>query len=149
MDTQTAESERLKELLKQFYREDIGDEFADVAPVENVNTWTTQDMIDFARFVEKHKANESENKEAPASAVEALVSGSDGTDELCNALYGRKAKPEDYLGGSDAKMLKDAAKVVKAARKIKHWDDTGRNSEGMVVSAKHVRLLWKALPEEH
>jgi hypothetical protein len=32
----------------------------------------------------------------------------DGTDRLCRALYGA-AKPADYLGGSDAKMLHDAA----------------------------------------
>lgn len=33
----------------------------------------------------------------------------DGTDRLCLALYGRKAKPRDYLGGSNARMLHDAA----------------------------------------
>lgn len=33
----------------------------------------------------------------------------DGTERLCQALYGRKATPRDYLGGSDAKMLHDAA----------------------------------------
>ena len=33
----------------------------------------------------------------------------DGTDRLCRALYGRKATARDYLGGSDAKMLHDAA----------------------------------------
>ncbi len=33
----------------------------------------------------------------------------DGTDNLCHALYGRAALPADYLGGSQAKMLHDAA----------------------------------------
>lgn len=33
----------------------------------------------------------------------------DGTERLCQALYGRKAAPRDYIGGSDAKMLHDAA----------------------------------------
>jgi hypothetical protein len=33
----------------------------------------------------------------------------DGTDRLCMALYGRLSEAEDYLGGSDAKMLHDAA----------------------------------------
>ena len=36
----------------------------------------------------------------------------DGTERLCQALYGRKAKPADYLGGSDAKMLHDAADLI-------------------------------------
>jgi len=33
----------------------------------------------------------------------------DGTERLCQALYGRKATARDYVGGSDAKMLHDAA----------------------------------------
>lgn len=34
-------------------------------------------------------------------------------------------------------------KVVDAARRIRHWHDSG--ADGMVVSAEHVRLLWEAL----
>ena len=33
----------------------------------------------------------------------------DGTDALCLALYGLPAEPRDYLGGSEARMLHDAA----------------------------------------
>lgn len=33
----------------------------------------------------------------------------DGTGRLCRALYGRKATARDYVGGSEAKMLHDAA----------------------------------------
>lgn len=33
----------------------------------------------------------------------------DGTERLCRALYGRKASARDYVGGSDARMLHDAA----------------------------------------
>ena len=33
----------------------------------------------------------------------------DGTDRLCRVLYGRGARPQDYLGGLDARMLHDAA----------------------------------------
>ena len=39
----------------------------------------------------------------------------DGTDRLCRALYGRDAKPRDYLGGSEARMLYDAAERIEAA----------------------------------
>lgn len=38
-----------------------------------------------------------------------VKSDKDGTERLCQALYGRSAKPADYLGGSNAKMLHDAA----------------------------------------
>lgn len=33
----------------------------------------------------------------------------DCTDQLCRTLYGRGARPADYLGGSNATMLHDAA----------------------------------------
>ncbi len=33
----------------------------------------------------------------------------DGTDRLCRALYGRDAEVRDWLGGSEARMLHDAA----------------------------------------
>jgi hypothetical protein len=36
----------------------------------------------------------------------------DGTERLCLALYGRKPQPRDYLGGSEARMLHDAASAL-------------------------------------
>jgi hypothetical protein len=36
----------------------------------------------------------------------------DGTDRLCWALYGHAPKAQDYLGGSEAKMLHDAADEI-------------------------------------
>jgi hypothetical protein len=42
----------------------------------------------------------------------------DGTGQLCHALYGRKAEPRDYLGGSESRMLQDAARVIEASRKV-------------------------------
>lgn len=45
-----------------------------------------------------------------------------GTDKLCMALYGRPAQPRDYLGGSDAKMLHDAAEVIAALAKLLDCD---------------------------
>lgn len=43
-------------------------------------------------------------------------------------------------------------KVLDASRCIRHWHDTLWNpetqqTEGMVVSAEHVRLLWAAIHE--
>ena len=32
----------------------------------------------------------------------------DGADRLCMVMHGRMAKPEDYVGGCDSKMLHDA-----------------------------------------
>lgn len=42
----------------------------------------------------------------------------DGTDRLCMALYGRPAKPADFLGGADAKMLHDAATRIADLQKM-------------------------------
>ena len=41
----------------------------------------------------------------------------DGTDKLCQALYGRAPEPQDYLGGGEAKMLHDAANEIEQLRK--------------------------------
>lgn len=75
-----------------------------------------------------------------------MMSKYDGTDSLCLALYGRVAEPKDYLDGSNAKMLYDAAAVVAAARCIRHWHDSG--DDGMVASADHIHQLWDTLPSE-
>lgn len=42
----------------------------------------------------------------------------DGTERLCRAVYGRKAAARDYLGGSDAKMLHDAADRIAELKEI-------------------------------
>ena len=41
----------------------------------------------------------------------------DGTDRLCQVVYGRSPKAEDYLGGSNAKMLHDAADKIEELKK--------------------------------
>jgi hypothetical protein len=64
---------------------------------------------------------------APSSV--APCSASDGTDLLCFALYGRRAEPTDWIGGSEAKMLRDAAKEIAVLRSralvavdaVGHW----------------------------
>lgn len=68
--------------------------------------------------------------------------GSDGTDKLCRALYAREATPADYLGGSEAKMLHDAAAVitrlreeVKLARKDHRRSCRQRDRERDVLSS--------------
>ena len=38
----------------------------------------------------------------------------------------------------------EAEALLAAARCIRHWHDTGRDNEGMIVSSKHVRELWTA-----
>ncbi|NIO74642.1 MAG: hypothetical protein GTN69_01845 [Armatimonadetes bacterium] len=41
-----------------------------------------------------------------------------GTDRLCRALYGREARPRDYLGGSSAWMLHDAATRIERLQAV-------------------------------
>ncbi len=50
------------------------------------------------------------------------------------------------ISQAQAQTMREALAVVDAARCIQHWHDRmiGQD-EGMVVSAEHVRLLWKAL----
>jgi hypothetical protein len=50
-------------------------------------------------------------------ASEQGAGGKDGTDVLCEAVYQRPAEPRDYLGGSQANMLHDAAKELQRLRK--------------------------------
>ena len=40
----------------------------------------------------------------------------DGTERLCRILYGRKSEPPDYIGGSNARMLHDAATEIESLR---------------------------------
>jgi len=40
----------------------------------------------------------------------------DGTEKLCNALYARKSTASDYLGGSDSRILHQAANTISALR---------------------------------
>lgn len=49
---------------------------------------------------------------AEAEAWHRDSKGEDGTDKLCRAVYGREATPRDYLGGSEARMLHDAAALI-------------------------------------
>ena len=48
-----------------------------------------------------------------------MQSKKDGTDQLCELLYGRKASPRDYLGGSEAQMLFDAVAEIENLRRWK------------------------------
>ena len=70
----------------------------------------------------------------------------DGPRALWAALYGRPLTDAEWLIGTQARMLYDAARVIVAARCIRHWHDSG--IDGMVVSAEHVRRLWEVLPAD-
>ena len=65
-------------------------------------------------------SNESTTKPAsedrsPRCAV-APCSALDGTARLCRTLYLRKEEPRDYIGGSEARMLHDAAEEIERLR---------------------------------
>jgi len=51
---------------------------------------------------------------------EPILTPIDGTEALCQALYNRKATPRDYLGGSDALMIWDAARLINKFREFIH-----------------------------
>ena len=55
--------------------------------------------------------NKPESVEKPLIAPSLLTEGLgwDGTERLCRVLYGRSPLVADYVGGSNAKMLHDAA----------------------------------------
>ena len=49
----------------------------------------------------------------------------DGTDKLCHALYKRKAKATDYIGGIDARILYDgAARITELEAEIERLRHT-------------------------
>jgi hypothetical protein len=62
------------------------------------------------------------------------VRDDDGTERLCRALYGRKAKASDYLGGSQARMLHDAADRIEAVEPLPGWRWTEARKGGSIVS---------------
>lgn len=51
-----------------------------------------------------------------APGVKAHGSWPDGTERLVQALHGRKALPPDYIGGSQARMLHEAADRIEGAK---------------------------------
>ena len=58
--------------------------------------------------------------------------------------YSSKQALDIVTLGQEVGRLREALEDhVRAAECIRHWHDT-LGAEGMVVSAKHVRLLWKA-----
>ena len=67
----------------------------------------------------------------------------DGTERLCLAVYGRPAQPRDFLGGSNAHMLHDAADVIAKLRLERENDApvkrATRRAEVAQASAFHRR----------
>jgi hypothetical protein len=66
-----------------------------------------------------------------ASELKAML-GMDGTERLCRTLYGRDPIASDFLGGSNAKMLHDAADKLQEL-KIAVWNARAQN-EGSIVA---------------
>lgn len=63
-------------------------------------------------------AKSAEDKLWPPTAAddtEGVARKLDGLDRLSRALYGRKPNAQEYLGGSDAKILHDAADALTPA----------------------------------
>lgn len=78
----------------------------------------------------------------------------DGTERLCRVLYGRSAQVQDYIGGSNAKMLHDAArritevqdKLYGYARAVLHGGSIGFDDAHKVLTdGGH----WKKHDGEH
>lgn len=66
------------------------------------------------RFFEDLKGRE--NPEVQDGSPVARLD--DGLDRLGRAVYGRPPKPGEWLGGSDARILHDAADKLEAAQKL-------------------------------
>lgn len=75
MDTETIENERFRDMAKAYVQGVRNSDPLQREAIED-GRLSSEDMIDRMEiyYREMAKANESENKEAPASAVEALVS---------------------------------------------------------------------------
>ena len=82
----------------------------DLATQEGDERLDTRPMDAAYHHRKREEATQLERaKEKLQAAVQEGAAQPDGTDRLCRALYGRNATPKDYLGGSQAKMLHDAA----------------------------------------
>jgi len=78
----------------------------------------------------------------------------DGTGRLCLILYGSRAMPEHYIGGSDARMLYDAAFRLSELEELMneaceltadedHWPNDGREIKKFVYLARSMAELKK------
>jgi len=80
----------------------------------------------------------------------------DNLDELCEVLYERRPKAADYLGGSDAQILKDATTEILTLRKeneeLKKENDREEKHQKMIAVAEEYLLKLKnelpSTPEE-
>lgn len=98
-----------------------------IAEVAAENGWTLDYLRDKPRVVRLH-IPERVLVEGPKDVVWAYMAAnrpsatepeavSDGVDALCRAVYRRDPRPGDYLGGSQARMLYDAANALAAAER--------------------------------
>ena len=66
----------------------------------------------------------------------------DGTDKLCLAVYGRMPCARDYLGGSESKMLYDAAAALTSAKRVLQ-----AIVDGQVIGADCAELAMQCLED--
>ena len=106
----------------------------------------------FNRLMEDERPQRSEG---PRVATGYNSKEGDGADRLCKALYGRKPKAKDYLGGSDAVMLYDAAsKIHRLTQQLQFNEASVATAalealEGLENGNYHeVRSILKTLCEE-
>lgn len=79
----------------------------------------------------------------------------DGTDRLCRVLYNRRAKPQDYIGGSESPMLHDAAdrleRVKAAEAEVERQEQRCDDLEGALrlMEARIIGLRAKVDRADH
>lgn len=90
-------------------------------------------------------------KEAAESSVTRLTREREELQQKYDKVWNESSlvvvRAEGYLTRAEtAERERDQAReALEAARCIHHWHDWGKDNEGMVVSAEHVRKLWDAL----
>lgn len=133
--------------------------------VGDVSTW--HDGHKYARHAAAEIANAADaHISAQSARIDALTRERDSWSKAVGTLLA--AVPVNEIVGaggsvndlaawmkerhSDAKRidaleaaLVKADELADAAAHIRHWHDAMRDNSGMVVSAEHVRILWKVL----
>lgn len=107
LDTTVTDADRAVDPLDMLRRiEDIGPE-----------RWRAE-LFDLAEYALAALARRTHAAERIiADSIHPNVDGNDGTERLCQAVYGRPSQARDYLGGSAARMLHDGAELIEKLRR--------------------------------
>ena len=83
------------------------------------------------------------------SDVETVEDWVDALDRLARVLYGRKAAPKDYVGGSNANIFDDAARRISAAdTRAALWERlAGEHIEMLKVANATIDAMAKELAD--